>query len=423
MTVCERCDRTVTADITCVLANCPHQGSVASPPVSHATAKKADIAVVSYEDEAPPPKPEISADGSACGQCGTQNMRGAKFCAGCGTPLGTPISDAAEPIAQYDSVIRDPAWRTKGFALAAVIIIGLLAYLAFGGDEATKNNIAADAATEQAAPAEPLGQERTMWVVADANVRDRATAQGSKLLDKLPRGTKIDGVMQIGEDGKSQWFRLTDNRGYVGGVNLSQTEPPKLAKPLADQTWYAPDSVAILALPDANSPKIATLTPGQMVKLAGITENGFAEAKMGRGGVGYIAPGGYDFSISKRVATPADLEAFYGMMGMANSANSSDYSGSASDQSISLTVWAPYSSSVHGRAIYQNQRTGNTCWSSLQLIGRDEKGRFRFSQSSDPGGPACKMSPDLVLSHTGSYMNAWWLQGSDTLMSAKLVQM
>ena len=296
MTLCNRCDRIVTADTVCSIVDCPHKdatlrtAAIVSTPDSSGKKKPAGIATVTFDDTPEPSATQTaSPDGTTCPACGTLNMRGAKFCAGCGTALGSRTSDPASTSALVPTTDESakPARsekqiRTIGFAAAAFLILGLLGYLAFGqgGNNRTSPNAAGSAIVE-AAPAEPLGQERSMWVVADANIRDRATAKGSALLGKLPRATQINGVMQIGEDGRTQWFRLVDGRGFIGAVNLSQTEPPRLAKMLGDQSWYAPDDVAILALPDSNSPKIATLTPGQMVKLAGITENGFAEAKLG----------------------------------------------------------------------------------------------------------------------------------------------
>lgn len=416
MKLCDRCDRIVTKDTSCSFYDCPHKDAVASP-----NAAPAFVAVAAEETPSQPSVP----DGTICAACGTHNMRGAKYCAGCGSALATQTVVIDEtPTTSTSDTPTTPSAQTIGFGLAALLIIGLLAYLAFGkGDDTTTAN-AAKEATEAAAPAEPLGQERSLWVVADANVRDRATAQGgSKLLGKLPRGTQIDGVMQMGEDGKSQWFRLTQNRGYVGAVNLSQTEPPKLAKPLGDQTWYAPDAVAILALPDSNSPKIATLNPGQMVKLAGITENGFAEAKLGKGGVGYIAPDGYDFSISTPVVTSSgngDVADFYSAMGLNSTGGPYKFNGTASDQNIQLTIWSSSPKGDIASAEYRNTSTGNSCKSYMNLIGRDEKGRFRFQQISDPNGTPCRLFPDVILSPSDGYVNAWWMQGDQTFMSAKM---
>ncbi len=422
MKLCNRCDRILTPETSCSFADCPHKDITAA--ASFAAGENVTSAPDNGYRSASPADPIAAPDGGICAACGTHNMRGAKFCAGCGSKLETiVISEDAPETTAWSDTPQGPSSRTMGFGIAALLIIGLLAYLAFGKGDNGAATSAADAAAEAAAPAKPLGQERAMWVVADANIRDRATAQGSKLLGKLPRGTQINGVMQMGEDGKSQWFRLTENRGFVGAVNLSQAEPPKLAKPLGDQTWYAPEAVAILALPDSNSPKIATLNPGKKIKLSGITDNGFAEAKMDRGGVGYIAPGGYDFSITKPPLTSSgsgDVADFYAAMGLNSTEGPYYFNGTASDQTIRLTIWSTSPKGEIAGAEYRNSRTGNTCSSYMNLIGRDEKGRFRFSQFAAPSGNACKIYTDVVLSPSDGYINAWWMQGDQIFMSAKM---
>ena len=56
----------------------------------------------------------------------------------------------------------------------------------------------------------------------------------------------------------------------------------------------------------------------------------------------------------------------------------------------------------------------------MNLIGRDEKGRFRFNQIASPAGHACNIYTDVVLSPSDGYINAWWMQGDQTFMSAKM---
>jgi hypothetical protein len=332
---------------------------------------------------------------------------------------------ASPPVPLEDEWVQptgiDPQVRLIAIIGGAILLLGLLAYLAFGrGDNRAELAVADNDATSAAADAAAniTGQETAMWVVADANIRDRATAQGSQLLGKSPRGTQLMGVMMIGEDGKSPWFRLSDGRGFVGAVNLSQSEPPKLVKIYNDQLWYAPDTVSLHALPDSSSAQVATLTPGQQVKLTGITDNGFAEAKLNRGGVGYIAPGSYDFSSA--ASSGADIGAFYAMLGMQNGSVAFFYNGTASDQSITLSIWSPYTSDAHGRISYFNTGTQRTCDSAIRLVGRDEKGRFRFAQSPDTEGTRCGMFPTVTLSGDSAMLNAWWKQNGQTLMSAKL---
>jgi uncharacterized protein YgiM (DUF1202 family) len=167
------------------------------------------------------------------------------------------------------------------------------------------------------------GEETSLFVVADANLRSKATAQGSSISGKVPRGTKVSGVMQMGEDGISRWFKLADGRGFIGGVNLSVKEPPRLAKTFKDKDWSPATDLELRTLPDATSLILETVKPGAKLVLAGLTESGYAEVKLTKGGVGYFSAEGINLDQSaappirlsfnsERCTFGPDLDALFG---------------------------------------------------------------------------------------------------------------
>ena len=420
MTLCDRCDRVVTADTVCSIFECPHKDITLRAPTE---SESEDVATVTFDDsdDAPQTDSNTAPDHRPCHACGAQNDAVARFCAACGTTMAGGTADVIDQ--RNELPVQTPEFRNIALGVAAVLIIGLLAFLAFGQEDSS-NNAAPDkpVVITEAKPAKPVGQETVMWTVTDAIVREKPTTKNSKELGKLPRGTKLNGILQMGSDGQSKWLWLADGSGYVGAIILSQNEPPKLVKILGNQTWYAPDAVAIYALPDSASPQIATIPQGQKIRLAGITENGFAEAELKKG-VGYIAAGSYDFSVSTPPLSNAgdsDVADFYTAMGLNSTTGPYIFNGTTADQIIRLTIWSTSPKGEIAGAEYRNSRTGNTCSSYMNLIGRDEKGRFRFNQITAPKGNACQIYTDVVLSPSNGYVNAWWMQGDQIFMSAKL---
>lgn len=235
-----------------------------------------------------------------CIGCGVPLKDDAKFCTGCGQSIGAgraPVTaDGAEE--HYDAEEDAPVPRKKrlliGGAVAALLALAGGGYYLYGklgapGTGPVSVNNAMDAT------ATVTGVQTDKYIVADANVRNRATANGTAVVTKLLRGTKVSGAMQLGEDGTSRWFKLT-NGGFISAVNLSDVEPPMLARLLGDADWYSPGEIQIRALPDDNGAVIETVQPGTHLVVAGITQNNFAEMKLNKGGVGYIP--GYLVNVS-----------------------------------------------------------------------------------------------------------------------------
>jgi hypothetical protein len=238
-----------------------------------------------------------------CISCGAALRPTVKFCTACGVGVvadaevaagfeanastATPLEDGAD-VTDF-STSKKP-WIIGGSILALLVAFAI--FMAFFAPKKSEVNDAAAAAGNavSAVVANPAitGQAADMYIVADANVRDQPTAQGSSIVTKLTRGTKINGTLQIGADGTSAWMKLTDGTGYIGAVNLNTNAPPTLAKTFADMKWNVEEGTDLLAFPAAGSAVVAHLNMGDQTTLAGVTDNGYAEAKRSKGGVAYF---------------------------------------------------------------------------------------------------------------------------------------
>lgn len=171
----------------------------------------------------------------------------------------------------------------------AFVVVALVAlyYLIFLRD---------DLGEPQAAPTKPKVEvaqivQLQFYAAADANIRDKATTVGTVILGKLPRGQVGMGVMITGEDGETPWLKLADSKGFIAASNLSETEPPKIAKLLGDKMWTTDKAITVYAQPDIRSNPIDTVKAGTPLALFGVTANDYIEIKLKKGGVGYIAGG------------------------------------------------------------------------------------------------------------------------------------
>jgi hypothetical protein len=257
-----------------------------------------------------------------CISCGVSLAEGARFCAGCGSAV-EPVLDqhaaqqaAPEPLAESsmphselqkfaasehpldeneaspafeDDARKGPNWLLIGGG-AAILFLLALYYLVFIRDDLPSNPaVAAPVAKEEVKTQET--EAKQLFAVADANIRDRPTAQGSNILGQLLRGTAASGTLINGEDGTSVWLKLSDDKGFVGLVNLSETKPPELAKLLADKKWTADKPLEILSQPDPSGAVVDRIAVGTVLTLYGLTSNDYIEIKLRKGGVGYITDG------------------------------------------------------------------------------------------------------------------------------------
>jgi hypothetical protein len=224
-----------------------------------------------------------------CGACGSSLKPNLKFCTSCGAVIEPRLVE--EHLGEESTgVLAQAHWVIVG--LIAVSLIGGALFYALAQPKAEICGHATTTAAAGCGDAAAVidGTQKTLYVVADANVRERATAiegSGSAILRKVLRGTSVSGVIEIGEDGQKQWLKLTEG-GFVSLVNLSNQVPPPLAQTFANRAWQIEVPTDLLERPDATDSFVGRLDAGNRVFLAGVTENGYAEVKRAKGGVGYF---------------------------------------------------------------------------------------------------------------------------------------
>lgn len=180
-----------------------------------------------------------------CSSCGSPLADGASFCGKCGAAVAGSVSASAPP--PVVPVGAAPAQAGGNSALPWIIVavlavaIALAAvYLATRGGAPTSASEDANGTTDQLVPAETIvGPVVTKFVTSAANIRNVPTAQGpdSRILSTLRRGTQVSGQMVTGP-GNAYWLKLSDGRGYVSAINLS--DGPAVAAPVAQAPMRSP---------------------------------------------------------------------------------------------------------------------------------------------------------------------------------------
>jgi hypothetical protein len=248
-----------------------------------------------------------------CTSCGTANPPDARFCAKCGSAVGeartvsiplqtraspepeiiAPPPSPSEPVfepAVNDLIEEKPGrnWLVIAAAVGTLLIIGALYFWLFVADDMTDSP---DTNNSKSIEVGQTAEAKQLFVMTEANIRDKATTVGSQILGKMPRGSAVTGVLKLGEDGISEWLELSDGKGFIATVNLGETEPPEIAKTLNDKIWAADGALDIWAQADTSSTLLDRVSEGTKLTLSGLTQNDFIEVKLRKGGVGYIADG------------------------------------------------------------------------------------------------------------------------------------
>ena len=239
-----------------------------------------------------------------CIQCGTALNEVARYCGNCGAvvpavdnsvPSSAYVPPAA-PVMEQQSYASDEVSESKkgpnclliGGGVGLLLLL-LLYYFLFLHDDMAGNSL--EDRVRPAPVAKEAAIDKQYYAVADANIRDKPTTQGSTVTGKLLRGTATTGKMIVGEDGTSDWLELADGKGYIATVNLSEIQPPEIVKSLGDKSWTTDQSIEIWAQPDVASTPIDRVAAGTTLSLFGLTANDFIEVKLKKGGVGYLADG------------------------------------------------------------------------------------------------------------------------------------
>ncbi len=365
----------------------------------------------------------------------------------------TPAPFDGTPATTFD--FKSWIQTTQGRIVAGatvLVVAGGIGLLAFGGkkmedagDFAGADATAAAAAAGAAMDSSITGQEATLYIIADANVRDRPTAQGSTLVTKLARATAVTGTMQIGEDQTSAWFKLADGRGYIGGVNLSPNQPPALAKTFSDMKWNVETGTDLLATPEPSSAVVARLNFGDQTTVAGVTTNGYAEVKRSRGGVGYflVNPSndrnGALFventeDAADRGTVVGSIEAnerraVADILNLDNAA-STEYSAKIGKEIASIKFNSDTAKKLlFGSATYQDAVTKEICETTVHFETVGDNNVMRLGQSDTKYGTPCRHRATIVVRPVGSTManappNALdvdWMIGAQKLMSGRLI--
>ena len=243
-----------------------------------------------------------------CIQCGTALNESARFCGQCGAVVpvagvDSPAPASEPPVAtraytaveQYEPATeggaddkKGPNWLLIGGGAGLIVLLALY-YFLFLHDDMAGDNL--EDRIQPAEVSEEVAISKEFYAVTDANIRDKASTEGSTVLGKLLRGTAATGKLIVGEDGTSNWLELADGKGFIAAINLSEIQPPEIVKPLGDKSWTTDQAIEIWAQPDTASTLVDRVAAGTPLTLFGVTANDFIEVKLKKGGVGYIADG------------------------------------------------------------------------------------------------------------------------------------
>jgi hypothetical protein len=177
-----------------------------------------------------------------CSKCGQKMKEGTRFCRTCGTPTGIappplpPVaSSASAPVYEAYAVSRRGGLTT---AILARIAVGLV-LIVFGGVAAWQIGVFEKSQGVGDAPAEaaPLDEtaawkasydddfvsdNQTLYLTAEANLRDYPSSDGTAVLRSLPQGSPVSGRMVRGREKDQQWLKL-DEGGYIWDGNVGES--------------------------------------------------------------------------------------------------------------------------------------------------------------------------------------------------------
>ena len=141
----------------------------------------------------------------------------------------------------------------------------------------------------------------TVYVNRPVNVRPEPTNDRQPPLAQLPRGQELHGQWVSGKDPNSKWFKLSDGdfrSRYVWGRNLSAVARPTRRQIIVQKLWIVAPT-ALYAEPTFQAAITQTLERPIQVCVGGRMNSGSLGSDWweilimnGRGGVGYLPPGG-----------------------------------------------------------------------------------------------------------------------------------
>ena len=176
-----------------------------------------------------------------------------------------------------------------GIGAGLLAILAALYYFLFIADDVgnRKGGTPTAAAPAKEAPVEA----KKYYATGIANIRDAATTTDSNITAKLKRGEEVAGKLVAGAVEGEQWLELDDAKGFVSLINLTENEMPVLAKNLGRRSFTLAGGANLWDAPADGAQLLDRLSKGLTINASGITENGYAEIILRKGGVGYIADG------------------------------------------------------------------------------------------------------------------------------------
>ena len=229
-----------------------------------------------------------------CSECGSALSPGARFCATCGAATSSVAGEApaaAAPPPEQPQTGPAPGDASRSRRPTGLLLGGAaLLAVAIGGGAWLGLSSSDTGATDEPAAETGMGtatERATLYAVAEANLRDRASLESSKVVGSLKRGEKVGGTLLTDERGKP-WLKLDGKDQYVSLANLSKIAPPTLAS-LDGSDRITSGACAVMETASAGSATKASLKPGAAVRLVGVTADGFTEYGLPGGGVGYVA--------------------------------------------------------------------------------------------------------------------------------------
>ncbi|WP_373476571.1 hypothetical protein [Sphingorhabdus sp.] len=181
------------------------------------------------------------------------------------------------------------SWKRPVIALVAFLVIAIVYFWLFLADDFRSSGDQPDSGIAKSEA--QYAASRQLFAVTEVNIRDRPTTEDSVILGKLPRGSAVTGTLKMGMDGTSSWFELADGKGYIADINLSETQPPTIAKELGNKIWITDQATDIWTQPDPAGGLLDRVKAGTSLTLFGLTANNYVEVKISKGGVGYLADG------------------------------------------------------------------------------------------------------------------------------------
>jgi hypothetical protein len=228
-------------------------------------------------------KEEIPADADVCPNCAA-NMQ---------QTHAESLPSKTESLDFEEEPAPDQAQPQGGriWIIASItMLLGLAAayYFVFLQDDvASKGGVPSQTtAAPAAAQAEPV----TLYAVTRANIRDMPSTSGSSITGTLARGTAATGQLKAGQSAEDNWLELADGAGFISAVNLSETAPPQIIKPLGDKIWKT-DSPTDIWASAGGGDLIDRVSKDTSITLVGLVAGDYIEIKLRSGGVGYIAGG------------------------------------------------------------------------------------------------------------------------------------